>query len=187
VAVAATFAAVVLGVGWMTATGRVRSTTAADREVLLAAQAYRNAVVGVLPASSPGGSCDEGPSSPHRFPLVATGEVDVEACAEQDAATNVAVVRRSGATGAHAEKGLVIVPSDGKSSATDVGFTRVDDVVVFDVAIGQAKYYLATRWDAVTGTPSSSCAACHGPLRSDNPTRNPHRFVERAPVFLKPK
>ena len=51
------------------------------------------------------------------------------------------------------------------------------DVVVFDVSIGRAKYYLATRWDNVAGTPS--CAACHGPARADNPRRNPHTFVDR--------
>ena len=179
-AVAAAAAAVVAAIAVWSASDRVPTSGAADREVLLAADAYRSAVVGVLPPASGGGTCDEGPASPARFPLVASGEVAVEACKPDGDRTSVAVLRRT--DDARTEKGLVVVPWDGRSAATDVGYTRVDEVVVFDVAIGRAKYFLATRWQDVAGTPM--CAACHGPARASNPARNPHRFVERAPVVV---
>jgi hypothetical protein len=181
-AVAATFAAIAVGATLWSASDRVPTSTAHFDAVQVAADAYRDATVGVLPVDDlRGGTCEDGPSSPHRFPLVTSGEVAVEACREQDGAA-IAILRRTDA--GHNEKGLVVVPTDGKSTATDVGFTRVDDVIVFDVAIGRAKYYLATQYATVAGTPM--CAACHGPARADHPERNPHTFLERAPVLLKP-
>lgn len=181
-AVAATFAALALGAVVWSSTDRVTPTTASDDEARrLAAEAYLDAVVGVVPADgAPGGSCDEGPASPHRFPLVMTGEVAVEGCREQGPAA-IAVMRRTG--DARMEKGLVVLPADGRSAATDVGYTRVDDVIVFDVTIGRAKYFLATAYPAVDGTPM--CAACHGPARAAAPERNPHRFVERPALLLR--
>ena len=161
--------------------GRVPETQAADRDVLLAAETFRSAERGQLPSGTGvGATCDEGAVSPHRFPLVVSGESQVAACASgEDGGTSVSVLRGTGegqGTTA-APRGLVTVPWDGKSSSTDVGYTRVGDLVVFDVAIGRVKYYLATRWSSVAGTPS--CSACHGPAHADNPSRNPHRFVER--------
>jgi hypothetical protein len=160
--------------------GRVPESVAAPREVALAVQALRRAEMGTLPGGpSSGGSCEEGVASPHRFPLVVNGEAAVESCSTAEHETVSVLTRDDEPT---RRKGLVVVPWDGKSSATDVGWTRVEDVVVFDVAIGRAKYYLAARWEGVAGTPA--CAACHGPARASNPSRNPHRFVEREPVIV---
>lgn len=182
VAIAATLAAVAFGSLWWAASDRVPTSQAVFDPVKAAAEAYRDAKVGVLPVDArPGGTCDDGPASPHRFPLVASGEVSVEGCREEGGGA-VAVLRRSDA--GHAEKGLVVVPADGKSEATDVGYTRVEDLVVFDVTIGRMTYYLASPYAAVAGTPM--CAACHGPARADRPERNPHRFLERAPATLRP-
>lgn len=180
-AVAATLAAVAFGSLWWASSDRVPTSEAVFDPVKAAAEAYRDAKVGVLPVDArPGGTCDDGPASPHRFPLVTSGEVSVEGCREQGDAS-VAVLRRND-TG-QAEKGFVVVPADGKSEATDVGFTRVEDLVVFDVTIGRMTYYLASPYAAVAGTPM--CAACHGPARADRPERNPHRFFERAPATLR--
>lgn len=182
VAAAAATLALLGGAIWSAATDRAATATAHQDAVRLAAEAYRDAVVGVVVGdAAPGGGCDDGVASPHRFPLVTSGDLSVETCREVGTKA-VAVVHAAGR--AQAERGLVVMPTDGKSVATDVGFTRVDDVVVFDVAIGRAKYYLATRYEAVDGTPM--CAACHGSSRADHPERNPHRFFERAPVLLRP-
>jgi|GEM_PF-3517825 len=188
VTIAATFAAFAVGTALWATSGRVTTSTAVPFDPRLAAiEAYRDAKVGVLPVDAlPGGTCEDGTSSPHRFPLVTSGEVSVEGCREQDGAS-VAVLRRTDAgadASARNETGFVVVPADGKSAATDVGFTRVDGLMVFDVSIGRAKYYLATPYVAVAGTPM--CAACHGPARADHPERNPHRFFERAPLVLTP-
>ena len=158
--------------------GRVPESAAAGREVRLAVDALRRAEMGTLPGgTSSGGSCEEGVASPHRFPLVVNGEAAVESCSTAEHET-VSVLRRE--DDPTRRKGLVVVPWDGLSSATDVGWTRVEDMVVFDVAIGRAKYYLAARWDGLAGTPA--CVACHGPARASNPARNPHHFVEREAV-----
>jgi hypothetical protein len=158
--------------------GEVPESAAAGREVRLAVEALRRAEMGTLPGGpSSGGSCEEGVASPHRFPLVVNGEAAVESCSTAEHET-VSVLRRD--DDPTRRKGLVVVPWDGLSSATDVGWTRVEDMVVFDVAIGRAKYYLAARWDGLAGTPA--CVACHGPARASNPARNPHHFVEREPV-----
>jgi hypothetical protein len=173
---AAMLAAAAAVLVWATV-GRVQESHAAPREVLLAAEAFHQAELGLMPRGGAVGSCEEGAASPHRFPLVTNGEASVESCEPREAET-VSVLR--GEDDRKALRGLVAVPWDGKSSATDVGWTRVGDLVVFDVAIGRAKYYLATRSSAVEGRPA--CAACHGPLRAGNPSRNPHRFVERTAV-----
>lgn len=161
------------GAGLWATSERVPSAMSAVR---LAAQTYERAARGAPGAQGTVTGCEDGSAaSPHRFPPVRSGELSLTSCANDGAdARSVSVLR-----GADAKdpRGLVVVPADGKSTSTDVGWTRVDDVVVFDVTIGGAKYYLATRWSSVAGT--ESCAACHGPLRASSPSRNPHAFVER--------
>jgi hypothetical protein len=174
----ATAATVLLagGLAWMTV-GRVSETAAADRRAVLAAEAYRDAERGTpVVGTTDGPACGErAAASPHRFPPVSMGDFEIQACTpveEEDA--SVSILRREG--GEQDLRGLVVAPWDGKSTSTDVGYTRFDDdVVVFDVTIGGAKYYLATRWSAVYGKPA--CIACHGAERAGKP--NPHHFVRR--------
>jgi hypothetical protein len=180
-------ATVVLALGaWLAWPGGTKAIEAAPRDdVHLAASAYRSAASGHGSASGAAGTCDEGRASPRAFPPVRMGQLALASCAPDTAGEqvrSVAVLRiPAEEAGKPADpRGLVVVPWDGKSTSTDVGWTRVGDVVVFDVTLGGARYYLATRWSAVAGT--ASCAACHGPMRADNPTRNPHTFVERTPA-----
>jgi hypothetical protein len=154
---------------------RVPSALSAVR---LAAQTYERAArEGAAMGGVVAGSCDEGAASPHRFPPVRHGELSLASCSSDGADADPRSVSVLRGADAKDPRGLVVVPTDGKSTSTDVGWTRVDDVVVFDVTIGGAKYYLATRWSSVAGT--ESCAACHGPARASNPSRNPHMFFER--------
>lgn len=176
VAIASAAAAIVAGVFVFTRGGDAPSTSASDRGVYLAVEAYRDGLVGgAPPPSAAGGTCDEGLVSPRRFPPVERGELAVSSCRATKGDESVSLVARAGRP--TERRGLVVVPWDGRTSATDVGYTRVGDVVVFDVTYGRARYYLATKWDAVVGT--TSCAACHGPERADHPTRNPHKIFER--------
>jgi hypothetical protein len=162
------------GTAWL-AMGRVPETSAADPRAL-AAKALREAARGRLEGRETGLACGERqPASPHRFPPVSGGEFALASCDTEDE-RSVSVLTKEGAP--KELRGLVAVPWDGKSTSTDVGWTRVgDDVVVFDVSIGGVKYYLATRWSTVAGT--TSCAACHGEARASKPERNPHHIFER--------
>jgi hypothetical protein len=163
--------------------GAAPTSEAGRREVLLAADAYRSAARGDLPAGAVPAGC-EGRADPRSFPPVKAGELSLTACGSEgagEAERHVAVL--TGAERPGDARGLVVVPWDGKSTSTDVGWTRVGDVVVFDVTIAGARYYLATKWSSVAGT--ASCAACHGPARAEHPTRNPHEFIERTPVVVR--
>ena len=174
-AVAAGLLLAVAGTALWATSERVPSALSAVR---LAAQTYERAArEGSATRGEVAGSCDDGAASPHRFPPVRSGELSLASCSSDgpDADPRSVSVLRGADT--KDPRGLVVVPTDGKSTSTDVGWTRVNDVVVFDVTIGGAKYYLATRWSSVAGT--ESCAACHGPTRASNPSRNPHTFFER--------
>ena len=174
IAIASAAAAVLAAVFVFARGGETPVTAASDRGVYLAAQAFRDGL-GANATSRPGGTCEEGVASPHRFPLVENGELSLSKCTSARGDESVSLVERTGDP--KGRRGLVVVPWDGKSSATDVGFTFVGDVVVFDVRYGRAKYYLAARADSVVGT--TSCAVCHGPERAKNETRNPHKIFER--------
>lgn len=173
-AFASAAAAVLVGVFVFTRGGETKTITASDRGVYLAAQAFREGL-GADTVAHPGGTCEEGIASPHRFPLVENGEMSLSGCTSAMSDESVSLVERKGDP--KGRRGLVIVPWDGKSAATDVGYTFVGDVVVFDMSYGRAKYYLAARADSVAGT--TSCAVCHGPERAKNETRNPHKIFER--------
>ncbi len=179
-AFASAAAAVLVGFFVFTRGGDSPTTSASERGVRLAAAAYRDGLGTPSGMDTVGGTCEEGVASPRRFPLVASGELSLADCkptteSEGGGSESVSLLERVGDP--KGRRGLVVTPWDGKTLATDVGYTRVGDVVVFDVSYGHAKYYLATRWESVAGTPT--CAACHGPERADNPARNPHRIFER--------
>lgn len=173
-----TIAATVLAAGglWLAA-GFLPTVIASDQDAVLAARTFRAAELGQGLSGIEGAGCEEGTTSPHRFPPVSAGELSLEGCSTPMEGRSVSVLRPSSEGGA--PRGLVAVPWDGKSVASDIGWTRVGEIVVFDVICGRAKYYVASRWDVVAGTPS--CAVCHGPARADTPTRNPHRIFERLP------
>jgi hypothetical protein len=156
---------------------RSGQTTSADDPRALAARTLREAAGRTLPSGETGLACgDRQPASPHRFPPVSSGEFELASCDSSRDQTSVSVLTKEGAP--KDVRGLVAVPWDGRSTSTDVGWTRVgDDVVVFDVSIGGVKYYLATRWATVAGT--TSCGACHGEARASKPERNPHHIFER--------
>jgi hypothetical protein len=174
-AIAAGVLVAVTGTALWATSERVPSAISAVR---LAARTYERAArEGAAMRGDVPGSCDEGAASPHRFPPVRSGELSIASCSNDGADSDPRSVSVLRGTDTKDPRGLVVVPTDGKSTSTDVGWTRVDDVVVFDVTIGGAKYYLATRWSSVEGT--ETCAACHGPTRASNPSRNPHMFFER--------
>jgi len=56
-----------------------------------------------------------------------------------------------------------------------VGVLTLDDMVVFDVSIGGARYHLAAPRESVERL--GSCAACHGGSRRGK--ANPHVFKQR--------
>lgn len=174
----ASIAATVLAAGglWLAA-GRLPTSSASDQDVVLAAQTFRAAELGQGISGIEGGGCEEGTTSPHRFPPVTAGQLNLEGCSTPVEGRSVSVLRPAEESGA--PRGLVAVPWDGKSVASDIGWTRLGEIVVFDVICGRAKYYVASRWDAVAGT--ASCAVCHGPSRAETPARNPHRIFERRP------
>jgi hypothetical protein len=121
----------------------------------------------------------EEPTSPFRFPLVARHELGVKGCLEPE-----------GTAGGKGERehallyrvsdlevvGYVAVPDpSAPRTAPRIGVTRLPDVVVFDVRLGGAAYYLAVRRDVVDR--HGTCAACHGSSREGE--RNPHFLEER--------
>lgn len=175
--IAAVAATVLAAAGLWIAAGGLPTSTAGDQDAVLAAQTFRAAELGQGISGIAGSGCEEGRTSPHRFPPVTAGELSLEGCSTPIAGRSVSVLRPTD-EGA-APRGLVTVPWDGKSVASDIGWTRVGDIVVFDVICGRAKYYVASRYEAVAGT--TSCAVCHGPARAGTPTRNPHRIFERQP------
>ncbi len=173
--VAAIAATILVAGGLWLAAGRLPTSTASDADTVLAAQTLRAAELGQGISGIEGSGCEEGRTSPHRFPPVTAGELSLEGCTTPIAGRSVSVLRPMD-EGA-APRGLVTVPWDGKSVASDIGWSRVGDIVVFDVICGRAKYYVAARYEAVAGT--TSCAVCHGPARANTPERNPHRIFER--------
>jgi hypothetical protein len=163
---------------WLVASP-ARPTHAAD-EAVLAAETARGARDGRLPGP-PGAACEQGVASPYRFPLVAKGELEIAGCGPTKDASGVVSVVNTQEDPKHS-RALVSVPARADAPAPsgrgrDVGVLVLDDMVVFDVALGGARYYLAAPRESVDRL--GSCAACHGSSRDGQ--RNPHRFLERAP------
>ena len=156
-------------------------TSAGDERVLLAAKTLRMALTGAVPSETDeaGATCGQGVASPYRFPPVAQRELSLSSCSAMSAdgaQRSVSVLRRAGEDSA--PLGLVGVPwAASKDTAPEVGITTLEDVVVFDVAIGGARYFLATQRTRVEK--EGSCAACHGESRKGK--ANPHPFRERNP------
>jgi hypothetical protein len=150
--------------------------TEASEEARLAAAAARRARAGVLPGPS-GATCEEGVASPYRFPLVARGELAIAGCRPLEEGASVSVLTARG--GMADSRGLVTTRSPAAGAPTgrapDVGVLALDDMVVFDVSIGGARYHLAAPRETVDRL--GSCAACHGTSREGQ--ENPHRFVPR--------
>jgi hypothetical protein len=121
-----------------------------------------------------GRACGEGSTHPGHFPAVREEAWSVARCVEgegEEPSTHAVLFRLTDTT----RVGYVAVPQAGTREAREVGMTTVGDTIVFDVAYGRTRYYLAApaRFVAERGT----CAACHGPERAG--AANPHRIVER--------
>jgi hypothetical protein len=155
----------------------------ADALVLLAANQVRLERAGRGAPETPLRSCSqEGPTSPYAFPLVKRREMDVKGCSSPDAPgdATVAVLHRPEELPAI---GYVAVPEPGAGRGPEIGMTELQDVVVFDLAYGDTRYYLAvdTRI-AKASHPGDrwTCGACHGVSRDED--ANPHHIVlRRAP------
>jgi hypothetical protein len=112
--------------------------------------------------------------SPWRFPLVERRELGVHGCAEPEGGGGAvqAVLYRPDD---QETVGYVARRDPGVRASHDIGVLRLDDVVIFDVRLGGAAYWLAVAREAVER--SGSCRACHNRTREGD--ANPHRFLER--------
>jgi hypothetical protein len=172
-ALAALPAAALLLVAWTLGLlgGGAREAEATPAEVVRAADLLRAGPVAARPV---GGCTDEDSTSPFRFPLVAQREMAVRGCADPagEKRTEAVLIRLEDLS----VVGFVAVPDPGTKEGPEIGVTRFEDAVVFDVRIGGAAYYLAVPREVVERR--GSCAACHSPARAASP--NPHRLMERA-------
>jgi anti-sigma factor RsiW len=129
------------------------------------------------PAGAPAGAaCAEGRStSPTQFPAVRERALTVGACVEPEAeeggGTQALLLRVEDLT----PLGYVAVPDEGARPGPEIGATEFADAVVFDLAYGRTRYYLAVPKSFLET--KTACAACHGPDRAGAP--NPHRIVKR--------
>jgi hypothetical protein len=172
---AAAVAAAAVGLAFF----RPKPTSAADEGVLLAARTLRMAMQGSVPADPDG--CKEGPDSPYRFPPIAEKELALQGCARKaEGGAVVAVLEGDAKDGAAkaSPRSLVAVAWPQGRGGPEIGVTYVDEVVVFDVGLGGAKYYLATPLETIQAR--GQCFACHGTSREGK--ANPHVFRERGAV-----
>jgi hypothetical protein len=177
-------AAAVLVVGLGLSHVGPRPADAAPQGALLAADVLR-ASLASAPEGDGGATCGvHEATSPFRLSLVARNEMKVRACLDESSETagrapERAVLYRVADL---QTVGYVAVPDPGAKEGPEIGVTRLEGYVVFDVRQGGAVYYLAVERDVVDRR--GSCAACHG--RSREGEKNPHRFQERLVPTARP-
>lgn len=142
-------------------------------EVLKAIDAARSS------AEGPRTCTDEGETSPKRFPPVRDGALKVWRCVHDERGTVAKLYRPEDLPSI----GYVAVAEHGAGRGPDIGMTDLGDMVVFDVAYGSQRHYLAVRgaWfeHQERVTPGrASCVACHN--RSRDGKANPHSIVKRS-------
>jgi hypothetical protein len=164
-------AALLAAVGTAFLLGRSDRAEALPEEVRAAVALIAHPARGVE-----GLACAEGRStSPAQFPAVRERALTVGACVDPEAAeggTQALLLRVEDLT----PLGYVAVPDAGARPGPEIGATEFADAVVFDLAYGRTRYYLAVPKAFLEA--HDACAACHGPDRARAP--NPHRIVKRA-------
>jgi hypothetical protein len=175
-------AVLVVGLGLSRFGPSLRPADAAPPGALLAADVLRTSLESAPPGDG-GATCGvHEPTSPFRLSLVARNEMKVRACLDESSesagsAPERAVLYRVADL---QTVGYVAMPDPdtkkgGAQPGPEIGVTRLEGYVVFDVRQGGAVYYLAVERDVVDRR--GSCAACHS--RSRESEKNPHRFRER--------
>jgi hypothetical protein len=126
-------------------------------------------------ASAEGGACGgQTPTSPYRFALVERRELRVRGCLDSGSCVSAERALLGRPDGSEV-MGYVAVASPARAATSEIGVTRLEDVVVFDVHHGGVSYYLAVRREVVDRR--GTCAACHQEaMRAE---RSPHRLEER--------
>jgi len=142
-------------------------------QVIQAADVARHAQAG------PRGCEVPAETGPMQFPPVRDGSLRVWRCRE-DAQSTVAQLYRPEDL---PSIGYAAVAAEGVDRGPDLGRTDLGDIVVFDLAYGRRRHYLAvakTFLDAQRKrTPGrESCRACHNLSRVGKP--NPHNIVQRS-------
>lgn len=152
---------------------RGQEAVAMPPEVLKAVEAARSS------AEGPRGCNDESPANPKHFPPVRDGALRIWRCVTDDRGTVAKLYRPEDLPSI----GYVAVAEQGAGNGPDIGMTDLGDMIVFDVAYGSQRHYLALRkeWyeDQERMTPDrASCVACHN--RSRDGKANPHNIVKRS-------
>jgi hypothetical protein len=168
-------AAALLAVAVGIFTNAPRRAEATPREALWAADLVRNARSG----EGGVGTCGaQDATSPFRFPLVERRELGVRGCVGPDEGAGASAGTEQALLYRLADRdlvGYVAVPDARAPRGPEIGVTRLSDVIVFDVHLGGAAYYLAVKREKVDR--EGNCAACHGSSKKGE--QNPHRFKER--------
>ena len=114
-----------------------------------------------------------------QFPPVKDGSLQVWRCREDGQGTVAKLYRPEDLPSI----GYAAVAEEGVERGPDIGRTDLRDLVVFDLAYGRRRHYLAVSksWlrEADARTPGrASCRACHNRSREGQP--NPHNIVQRS-------
>ncbi len=142
-------------------------------EVVKAAEAARSS------ADGPRTCSDEGSTSPKHFPPVRDGALRIWRCVGDRQGTVAKLYRPEDLPSI----GYAAVAEYGAGHGPDIGMTDLGDMIVFDVAYGNQRHYLAVskEWyeQQERRTPDrASCTACHNRSKDGRP--NPHNIVKRS-------
>jgi hypothetical protein len=141
-------------------------------DVIRAVEAARSEVPGPR-------TCADDESNPRYFPPVRDGALKILHCVHDDNRTVAKLYRPEDLPSV----GYVAVAQDGAGAGPDIGMTDLGDMVVFDLAYGRKRHYLAVSSEWLEAqrllTPGrASCVACHN--RSRRGLANPHNIVQRS-------
>ena len=133
-----------------------------------------------MTADTPEACRDGSATSPVHFPLVKDGSLRILRCVSENGGTVARLYRPEDLPSV----GYVAVPEPGAETiGPDIGMTDVGQYVVYDLAYGSQRHYLAVsktfleRERALTPG-RESCRACHN--RSREGKANPHNIVARS-------
>lgn len=126
------------------------------------------------------GGCDvDAASGPMQFPPVKDGSLRIWRCSEDGGRTVAKLYRPEDLPSI----GYAAVADESVERGPDLGQTDLGDMVVYDIAYGRRRHYLAVTkvWlrEMEHRHPGrASCRACHNRSREGQP--NPHNIVQRS-------
>ena len=148
-------------------------------EVLTAAALARMSAEAGASPEKPGTCSDASPTSPVHFPPVKDGSLRILRCEKKGDRTVARLYRPEELPSV----GYVAVREAGAGTGPTIGMTDLGDLVVYDLAYGSKRHYLAVsrafldrERDLTPGR--ESCRACHN--RSRVGQANPHYIVARS-------